>query len=201
MDLGDRVLRSALRAEAVGARLEVRLEDRFEHQLEGGLHGPIPGGPDAQRPQLPVGLGIITSRAGNGRNRRAWRSSRSSTRNRSTPNDRAGSHSIDAGRPCPSIPAYPIPRNRQEGGIADKVVEVIEPTTRIVDCPSMQLGLDAQYSQLGLDKARPQRVGVHRRPPDVPARRLRTCCPPSPCAQLSCARTTTRTPSQRRAVR
>ena len=48
VDLGDGVLGSAPRAEAVGARLEVRLEDRFEHQLEGGLHDPVPRGRDAQ---------------------------------------------------------------------------------------------------------------------------------------------------------
>jgi hypothetical protein len=33
-DLGDRVVGSALRAEAVADRLEVRLEDRLEHQLQ-----------------------------------------------------------------------------------------------------------------------------------------------------------------------
>jgi hypothetical protein len=41
VDLGDGILRSALRAEAVGARLEVRLEDRLEHQLQRRLHDPI----------------------------------------------------------------------------------------------------------------------------------------------------------------
>jgi len=57
VDLGDGVLGSAPRAEAVGARLEVRFEDWFEHQLEGGLHNPVPCGRDAQGPQFPVGLG------------------------------------------------------------------------------------------------------------------------------------------------
>ena len=41
VDLGDRVVRAAVRAEPVRARLEVRLEDGFEHQLEGGLDHPV----------------------------------------------------------------------------------------------------------------------------------------------------------------
>ena len=56
VDLGDGVLGAALRAEAVGARLEVRLEDRFEHQLECGLHDAVGGGRDAQPAHLPVRL-------------------------------------------------------------------------------------------------------------------------------------------------
>ena len=70
VDLGDGVVGSAPRAEAVAARLEVRLEDRFEHQLEGGLHHPVSHGRDPQaaaacRPAF----GIIRSRTGKGRNR------------------------------------------------------------------------------------------------------------------------------------
>jgi len=47
VDLGDRVVCSTSRAEAIGAWLEVRLEDRLEHQLQGRLHGPVPRGGDA----------------------------------------------------------------------------------------------------------------------------------------------------------
>jgi len=46
VDLGDGVLRSALGAKAVAARLEVRLEDRLEHQLERGLHDSVGHGGD-----------------------------------------------------------------------------------------------------------------------------------------------------------
>ena len=49
---------------------------------------------------------------------------------------------------------------------------------------------------LGLDEARPRRVGVHRRPPGIPATVLRTRWVPSPCARLSRARTTTDPPSR-----
>jgi hypothetical protein len=64
----------------------------------------------------------------------------------------------------------------------------------------MQLGLDPQYPPLGLIEVGPRRVGVHRRPPGIPVPQLRTRCPPSPCTWLSHARTTTRTPSHRRAI-
>src|SRR5687767_4518941 len=77
MDLGDRVLRSALRAETVRARLEVRLEDRLEHQLQRSLHDPVGvvGIPNART--LPPVLGIVFSRTRCGTNRPALRSSRS----------------------------------------------------------------------------------------------------------------------------
>src|SRR5215207_7976486 len=71
---------------------------------------------------------------------------------------------------------------------------------RVVDSPLMQLGLDLQYPQLGLIEVGPRRVDVHRRPPGIPVPQLRTRCPPSPCAWLSHARTTTGTPPRRRAI-
>jgi len=53
VDLLDRVLGSAHRAEAVAARLEVRLEDRLEDQLHAGLHSPVARGRDTEASQLP----------------------------------------------------------------------------------------------------------------------------------------------------
>jgi hypothetical protein len=46
MNLGDGVLGSALRAEAIGTWLEVRLENGFEHQLQRGLHHSVGSGWD-----------------------------------------------------------------------------------------------------------------------------------------------------------
>ena len=57
MDLGDGVLGSALRAEAIRAWLEVRLEDRLEHQLQRGLHDPVGGRRDPQAADLARRLG------------------------------------------------------------------------------------------------------------------------------------------------
>jgi hypothetical protein len=46
VNLSDRVLRPAPRAEAIGAWLEIRLEDRLEHQLQSRLRDPVPNGRD-----------------------------------------------------------------------------------------------------------------------------------------------------------
>ena len=71
MDLGYRVVRAAVRAEPVRARLEVRLEDGLQHQLERGLDHPVGHGrypelaelaaflrdhhlPHLHRPELPA---------------------------------------------------------------------------------------------------------------------------------------------------
>ena len=113
--------------------------------------------------------------------------------------DGAWLHPIDPSGPCPSVAPDPVPGHDLEGRIAHEVVEVIEATVGVVDGPTMQLRLDLQYPGR-LVEARPRRVSVHRRPSDVPARRLRTRCPPSPCGRLSRPRTTTGTPSPRRAV-
>ncbi len=50
------------------------------------------------------------------------------------------------------------------------------------------------YPALRLQQGRLQIVGIHQRTPNIPASFLPTCWPPSPCAQLSCARTTTGPP-------
>ena len=48
LDLGDRIVRTAARAEPVRARLEVRLEDGLEHELEGSLDYPVANGRDGR---------------------------------------------------------------------------------------------------------------------------------------------------------
>ena len=82
VDLSDRVVGSTLRAEPVGARVEVRLEDRLEDQLE---RWPArPGPPRSESPgarSLPLRLGIIRSRTGTGANSPDLSCSRSPARN------------------------------------------------------------------------------------------------------------------------
>jgi hypothetical protein len=58
----------------------------------------------------------------------------------------------------------------------------------------VQLDLDPQYPPPRHLDVGPRCVGVHRRPPGLPAPQLRNRCPPSPCSRLSRPRTTTRTP-------
>jgi hypothetical protein len=58
----------------------------------------------------------------------------------------------------------------------------------------VQLGLDLPYPSLRPIQRQLRFVGVHQRPPGIPASSLPTCWPPSPCARLSRARTTTGPP-------
>ena len=144
VDLLDRVLGSAHRAEAVAARLEVRLEDRLEHQLEAGLHDTVARGRDAKTSQLarrlgdhplahrqrsePAGLEIVSQLA---QELLAVLGA-----------DGAWLDAIDPGRSCSSVAPHAIPADRQEGRIADEVEQVTEPTIGAVGRPSVQLGLD-----------------------------------------------------------
>src|SRR6266545_1923282 len=95
-----------------------------------------------------------------------------------------------------------VPCDQQERRVADEVGQVSEPASRIVGRPSVQFGLDAQYPRLRLLNGEhgPRRAGVHRRPPGLPVPTLRACCPPWPCGQLSCPRTTTGAPPRPDAV-
>ena len=156
MDLSDRVLGSALRAEAIRAWLEVRLEDRLEHQLQRGLHDPVRGRRDPQaRGPCRAALGIVFSRTRCGTNRPALRSSRSPpSSSRSTEHDGAGCDPIDAGGSCALVAPHPAPRHDEERRVIDEVGQVIEATARIGRRPLVQLRLHHEYPQLGLDRGR-----------------------------------------------
>jgi len=67
----------------------------------------------------------------------------------------------------------------------------------------VQLGLDLPYPPLGLAQRRPlqrRRVGIHRRPPGLPASSLPTCWLPSPRGRLSRPPTTTKPPPHPNAI-
>jgi hypothetical protein len=208
VDLSDRVLRPAPRAEAEATRLEVRLEDRLEHQLEGGLHHPISDGRDPEPALFAAALGDHSLPH---RQRVEAPSlelcSQLGEEDLLTPNGRhvVGGLPVHPGRASPSVASHPTPANNKERRVTDEVVEVVEPTSGVVGCSSVQLGLDLQYPRLRLGRRRPRRARVHGRPPGIPVPLLRTRCRPSPCTRLSRARTTTAAPphpgavSQRRA--
>jgi hypothetical protein len=62
----------------------------------------------------------------------------------------------------------------------------------------VQFGLDLQYPPLRATQRQwlaRRHVGIHQRPPSIPTSALLTYWPPSPCARLSRARTTTGPPS------
>ena len=76
----------------------------------------------------------------------------------------------------PTVAPHPVPRQHEEGGAGDEVVQVTEATVRAVDHSFVQLRLHTQYLGLRRLEARPRIVGVHRRAPvhcrDVVARLL-----------------------------
>ena len=200
VDLGDGVLGPAAGAETITAWLKIRLEDRLEHRLEGGLDHPVPArwrcpaggachwawGSSHGDGTEPPGLDRLAARRGRparpGRPRRSGRSRR------------------PPGRTSPSVASHPVPGVSQDSRVIDQVPHVVEPTIRIVGSPLVQLGLDLLYPPPGGIGVWPRIAGVHRRPPGIPVPRLRTRCPPSPCAWLSHARTTTGTPPHPGAV-
>ena len=61
-------MRAAVRAEPVGARLEVRLKDGFEHELEGRLDHAVGHGRHPEIAELAALLRDHTRRTGTGRN-------------------------------------------------------------------------------------------------------------------------------------
>jgi len=97
-------------------------------------------------------------------------------------------------RPLAPITPDPRPRHDKDSRVTHEVEHIIEPATRIINRPLMQLGLDPQYPRLGLFGRRPQHARIHRRSPALPFPPLRTRCRPSPCDRLSRPRTTTTAP-------
>jgi hypothetical protein len=82
--------------------------------------------------------------------------------------DGVGGLAVHPGRAAPTVTPHPTPRLCENIGVIDKVVEVIEPTTRIVGRPTMQLGLNMQYPEIRHEPSRLvipvfQFTGVHQR--------------------------------------
>src|SRR5262249_10087895 len=109
--------------------------------------------------------------------------------------DVEGCPAVHARRTGTLVPPHPSPPDQEEGGIGNEIEKVVKPAMRILAGPTVQLGLDTLYPSLGLIQHVLQPVGVHRRrPPGIPASSPQPCWPPSPCARLSRARTTTGPP-------
>src|SRR6266540_6645309 len=170
--LGHRVVCPAIGAKPVGAREKVRLKDRLQHQLQGCLGHPVPDGRNPQTTQLPARLGNHPL---------PYRQRREAAVLELRPQlieepldtlpdlDGTGGTPVHPGRAGTLVTPHPIPRHQQEGGIGDKVEQVIKPAVRLVTSPTVQLRLDLQYPSLGPEQRRLQFVGIHRRsPPGLP---------------------------------
>jgi hypothetical protein len=89
--------------------------------------------------------------------------------------DVVGGLAVHSGRARAPVVPHPIPRHQQERRISDEVVQIIEPAMRIITGPSVQLSLDLQYPTLRSIHRQRQFIGIHQRPPGIPARPLPTC--------------------------
>jgi hypothetical protein len=112
--------------------------------------------------------------------------------------DIAGGLAVHPGRARPSVAPHPIPRHEQKRRIGHQVEQIVEPPMRILSCPTVQFGLDPQYPVPRHGAVR--LAGVHQRFSWHSSSSLPACWPPSPCARLSRARTTTGPPSHPPAV-
>jgi hypothetical protein len=190
VDLSDRVMRSASGPEPVRAGLEIGLEDRLEHRLEGGLNhavadGRYPEAPelvrsaalgdqpffDRQRPEAPRAK-LLTEPVQELLHAHALL-------------DVAGGIPVHASGARPSVRSDPRPRHHQRGRVTDEVMEVVKPPVGIIRCPLVQLALNLEYPSLRHLWHRPQRAGIHRRPPRMTDGR---CKPAAPLRPLCCAK-------------
>ena len=143
---------------------------------------------------MPDAFGIVFCRTGAGTNRWDLRSSLNSPSSFDTPETTERSVTpIDSSGSCTLVAPHPAPRHDEERRIIGEVVHIIETTTRIGSRPLVQLLLHHEYPLLGLNEVGPRRAGIHQRP-SRSQQMLRPRWIPSPCAQLSCARTTTDSP-------
>src|SRR5437868_4811799 len=198
MDLGHRVMSPAIRAKPVGAREKIRLENWLQYQFNAGLGHPVA---DRSNPQIADFAARFRDRTLPRRQRLETavfqRSPQLAQKPLDSPHDLdvAGGLAVHSSRARARVAPHSIPRDEHKRGITDEVEQIIEPVMRIITSPLVQLGLDLQYPPLGPIQGRLARcVGIHPRPPGIPASSLLTCWPPSPCARLSRARTTTRPP-------
>src|SRR5680860_667656 len=164
--LGHRVMSPSIRAEPVGTREEVRLENRLQHQLQRCLHHPVGDRGDPQTTQLAASLGDHPLP------HRKWTEAAIPQRgpqpveevlDTHQQRDRRRSMPVDPGCPCTLVTPHPTPRHQEERRISNEIEQIIEPATRIITGPTVQLGLNLQYPVLRLEQGVIQVVGIHRR--------------------------------------
>jgi hypothetical protein len=198
VDFGDGILGPTSGPIPVAGRVEIGLEDRLQDQLEGHLRDPVPQGRDTQVTDLAVLLGYhrLLDRQRSERpvpERRAQL-----VQERDHPNtvlDVVAGNRVHASCPGTPVARHPLPSHQQRGPVADQVEYIIEPATRLVPCPSVQLELVIEYPPLGREDPgrRRRRVVIQQRsfPTAAP---LPSHCRPSPCDRLSRPPSTTATP-------
>ncbi len=171
VDLGDRVLGSASGTEPVGTRAGSPPRRSARGPASGWLARPGPSGRDAQRRSLPFALGIIRSRTGNGANSPGLEIVSQPGEERS-----AAPNTMERGR-TPSTPADRAPRLPRTRSHA--TMRKAGSATRLNRSSNRRSGSSVAHwcSLVWISstrtsasiEVRPRRVGVHRRPPGIPA--------------------------------
>jgi len=161
--LGDRVLGSATRTEAVADRLEVRLEHRLQHQHEGGLDQPVHRGRYAQAAELPplarLGNHPLPHRQGRERpGPELLADLRQERHDVCRVGDEGRDNPVHPRRPAALVGSHPFPGHHEEGRVADEVEQIIEPAGGIASRPSVQFGLHPLYPLPGRQNVRPGRL-------------------------------------------
>ena len=170
--LGHRVMDPVSGTEPVGTRVEIRLEDRLQHQLQGRLDHPVADRADPQA----AALGRARFRDQPlPRRQRAETAVLQAVPQRAeeflhAPRlDGCGRVAVHPGGLRALVAPDPVPCHQQERGIGDKVEQVAEPAMRVINGPAVQFGLDLQYPVLSHVNGLLQLVGIHQRPPGIPA--------------------------------
>ena len=180
--LGNRVLSPPPRAEAVAARQEIRLQDRLQHQGQRRLDHPVGDGRDPQAALLATRLGDHPLPHRHRAEAAVLQTHPQPVEELPDPHDRlhvVGTLAVHASGLGAPVAPHPIPGHKQERGIGDKVEQIVKPAMRIIPGPTVQLHLDPQYPAARHISGGRKLVGVHRRPPGIPASPLRTCWLPS----------------------
>ena len=166
VDLGDGILRPSPRPIPVGMRVELGLEDRFQNQLERHLRHPIPQG---RYPEMTDFAALLRDRHPPDRQRgeRAFSQGISQFLQKGQhPDDVLDVTAGDRIHPCrPGAPVarHTIPGDQQSRPITDQIEHIIEPLTRFVFRPSVQLALVTEYPTFGHEQHRlVQRTAIQR---------------------------------------
>ncbi len=146
--LRHRVVSPAVRTEPVGTRKKIRLENRLQHQLQRRLRHPVTNGCDPEVADLPARLGdrAPPRRQGlEGAGLQIFPQFREELLHPTHGLDVAGGSAVHPGRARALVVPDPVPGDQQEAWVRDEVEQVVEPATRVVTGPTVQLGLDLQY--------------------------------------------------------
>jgi hypothetical protein len=167
VDLGDCVLRPPVRAEPIGARLEIRLEDGLEHQFKACLDHAISDGRNTEATKFPIRLRYHHPPHFDRPELASFQRLPDLAQESHDP-DRGLDHShgglVDPCGPGALTGGHAFPRGHQERRIVNEVEQVTEPAGRIFSRPAVQLGLHPPYHDAGRVIIRPGHgAGIHRR--------------------------------------